>query len=973
MSAIFSEAAPRVESVEFDRLMERLAAADRSLQQEEGTLVVLRSWRWLVPWLFGALVADVLFHLSAPARLGLLPGFVALILGRLVYAIWVGCFRRSPAAKTARVLEPRHPRLGSKLIHVLQLRAQTTDPQLAPLTRELAGDAITNSVADLATFDFQALTATKRPALEGKRLGIALIASLAILGFGHDIVRTEVPRFVDPFGDHPPYSFTRVSITEPAVDGVPVFYGRNLMITAQTHGYRPSDLFMTFHPPGQPEKAVTVPMFDKGTQGFAQQIESVKTDLIVVAHSRNRHSLSTQRFVSVVLTPRLEKATMKIMWPVHTGLPPEERAMPMGKSVKVLAESRIEVRLESNRPLRGGRVDLVKGPGEVESIALSPMAERAVSGGFEVAEPGVLKFSLMDEAGNPSSEPAECSLQVVHDLPPELQVSNPSADAFVAMDFKIEPAFEASDDYGVRTLRIHQAINGKYGQPRIVEYERVTRNARETQPLDLATMGLKSGDKVSFFAEAIDTAPDTHMERSQTVTLTVISVKEYNDFLRERTDMDDIAAKYSDSLKKLQDLIEEQKQLGERAAALKKELETAADKTAAQQKLDALLAKQNELNAQLNKLAGAMEEFVRAEPLYDIEKELGDTLKKQAGQIRESTKSNDEAAKDIAQRSAPLNAPREVDSPMMDDFQKASDEQLAKLGAAEKKAQEDVVQPLEDMALMNAILQDINRFKELDAAQKQVAGQARAYDRKAPLNREDQLALKNLAAMEKRIGGEIEAVQKQLTEDGRAAMEKFPKAGQSAQNLAEKMEDLRLSSHASAAMEAMLAGRGGQGAQLAQKLSEEMAKMFSECNGNCPNMSGELDQYLKIQRGMKPGNNFKQMMQSRKFGSGGKPGFAMGQGQTGQDGTGGYAMEAAPETPVLGNEARPNDRRSRRAGDKGMNRQAPGMNKSGAAVNESDVLQETKSATRDSEATPGESSFEQYHELVERYFKSITK
>ncbi|MEO7319719.1 MAG: hypothetical protein ABIZ56_12075, partial [Chthoniobacteraceae bacterium] len=657
----------------------------------------------------------------------------------------------------------------------------------------------------------------------------------------------------------------------------------------------------------------------------------------------------------------------------YTGLPPEERAVPMGKSVKALAGSRIDVRLESNRPLRTGRVEVVKGPGDVQTVALSPMAERAVAGGFDATAPGLLRFSLVDEAGNTSGETLECSLQVTHDLPPGVQVANPSADSFVAMDFKVEPAFEATDDYGVKTLRIHQGINDAYGEPRVVEYERVTRNSRETQPLDLATMGLKSGDTLSFFAEVIDTAPEAYIARSQTVTLTVISVEEYNDFLRERTDLDDIAAKYSDLLKKLQDLIEEQKHLGEQSAALKKELEAATDKTAAQQKLDALLAKQNELNSQLNKLAGTMEDFVRKEPLYDIEKELGDTLKKQAEQIRESTKSNDDAAKDITQRSAPPNAPRQVDSPMMDDFQKASDEQLAKLGAAEKKAQEDVVQPLEDMALLNEILKDINRFKELDAAQKQVAEQAKAYDKKGPLSREDQLALKNLAAMEKRIGEGIEEVQKRLDEDGKAAIEKFPKAGQSARNLSQKMEDLRLSSHASGAMDAMLAGRGQQGAQLAQKLSDEMAKMFSECNGNCPNMSNELDQYMKIQRGMKSGNNFKQMMQSRKFGSGAKPGFGMGQGETGPDGTGGYAMEAAPEAPVLGNESRPNDSRSKRAGEKGMNRQAPEMNKSGAAVDESDVLQETKSVTRDSEAAQGESSFEQYHDLVERYFKSITK
>ena len=114
-------------------------------------------------------------------------------------------------------------------------------------------------------------------------------------------------------------------------------------------------------------------------------------------------------------------------------------------------------------------------------------------------------------------------------------------------------------------------------------------------------------------------------------------------------------------------------------------------------------------------------------------------------------------------------------------------------------------------------------------------------------------------------------------------------------------------------------------------------------------------------------------MQSRKFGSGSKPGFGMAQGATGPDGTGGYAMQAAPESPVLGNESRPNDSRSRRPGDKGMSQQMPEPDKAGVTISESDVLKDMKPVTRDSEAAQGESSFEQYHEIVDRYFKAITK
>jgi hypothetical protein len=152
-----------------------------------------------------------------------------------------------------------------------------------------------------------------------------------------------------------------------------------------------------------------------------------------------------------------------------------------------------------------------------------------------------------------------------------------------------------------------------------------------------------------------------------------------------------------------------------------------------------------------------------------------------------------------------------------------------------------------------------------------------------------------------------------------------------------------------------------------------MEKMFSECNGSCPNMSDELDQYLKISRGMNPGKNFRQMMQSRKFGSGNKPGFGLAQGETGPDGTSGYAMDSAPEVPVLGNESRPNNSRARRPGEKGFNRSERDADKAVTATDEPDILKNVQASGRDSNAVQGESSIEQYRDLVDKYFKAITK
>ena len=113
ISATTLESPPCADPAEVGRFAARLAVADRSLQQEEGTLIVLRSWRRLWPCLLGAVGGDALLHLSAPVRLGLLLGILALILGTIARAVWVGCVRRSPPEHTARVLEARDPRLGS--------------------------------------------------------------------------------------------------------------------------------------------------------------------------------------------------------------------------------------------------------------------------------------------------------------------------------------------------------------------------------------------------------------------------------------------------------------------------------------------------------------------------------------------------------------------------------------------------------------------------------------------------------------------------------------------------------------------------------------------------------------------------------------------------------------------------------------------------------------------------------------------
>lgn len=137
------------------------------------------------------------------------------------------------------------------------------------------------------------------------------------------------------------------------------------------------------------------------------------------------------------------------------------------------------------------------------------------------------------------------------------------------------------------------------------------------------------------------------------MTLTVITVEEYNAFLREQTDIGDIEAKYSQLLRELHQLAEEQKQLSAQSEALQKQLAAAKSeeqRAALQKTFDELTAKQQQLNQQIQAMAETMENFVRDQPLYDIEAELKDVLAEKAQEIRESVKANEEALQQLAEK-----------------------------------------------------------------------------------------------------------------------------------------------------------------------------------------------------------------------------------------------------------------------------------------------------------------------------------
>jgi hypothetical protein len=951
-------------------LLLRLARADRAWRRVGAAESFLRSWKVVLALVALAVAADLAFQLGGRARLGLSLGGLAALVAFLALLVARAFVRRGGPLQTARLLEERDPSLGSKLVNAIQLREQAADVSRPELTRRLARAAVDEAEAAVGPRDFVPLT--KSPTL-GRSLRGALLALLVflvpVLAFA-PVAWRELLRFVDPFGDHPAHSFTRLRVVTPGDDGSAVVFRRAASVEVEYDGHRPAELFLEVARADGEGETAALPMFPLGERRFAQQIESVEGELIVRARNRSGRSRSEARRIGVILSPQLEGAAAAVAPPDYTRLPTRETKLALERAapptLTVLAGSRIGLSLGSNRPLSIGTLALQEAdpkprefplvPGEGESAATA-RAE------FVAEESGRLLFDLRDVTGLPADREIAASLVVTHDLPPEIDIAEPTADGYIVESFSAEVAFRASDDYGLKSMRLHLGVNGTFRPPVVV----AGTEAPEPPSLRLADaltvwpseLGAVPGDLIEVFGEAVDIRPDPQLARTRTLRLAVVSEEEYNDFLRRQTEIRDLERKYEELHDELRELAAAQRELAAEVASL-----ADAEQPPDQEARDAFAARQAELNAKLGKLAARMESSTRENPLYDLERELQKILDEEATAIRESVAGNQESLADF------LEADPSAET--LASFAEAGDAQAERLDPLREAAEQRLAEAIADADLIQQLLKAIGAYQELYGVQAQLAAQTAPYREAGPLDDEDKGSLRQMAGLERLVGEGLREVVKQLREGSERARETYPRAAQDALDIAEAIEAARLSPLADDGAATMLAGRGPESHERAEHLRQEMEKLMGECSQCQGGMGGELEARLSLARGMSAGRTFDQMAQCRNFGLNLGPGGGMGGGGMGFSGTMGTGgPQAGPQTSLLGGESLLG--RSARESATSSDGRALAESADPVPGREGDpAAAPPRQLQRPSEAIGGEAVPEEYGAVVEAYFRKLT-
>ena len=941
-------------------ILRRLKTADRVWRQGTAFEWLLRLVKWACAALVLVIALDLIAQLNSTPRLILTVLLGLAGAGLVARFIWCGFFQHGPLLRIARLLESRDATIGSKLMNILQLQEQAEDPARPELTRRLAAQAIEEAGAEIAPRKFLPLlkSPTRTRSVLHAAVPLTLLAALA-LTFS-SVTWRQVQRFLDPFGDHPPFSFTQLAVISPAKDGHGVIYRQPVDVEVAFTGHRPDELFLLISQPGVPGETA-VPMLPMGGDRFVQQIDQVTTDLTVRAATTDRRSLSQGRAIAVILTPQLEKSTLLTAPPAYTKIKPRETDLPMGKgsppALTALAGSTLTFTLASNRPLGKGAAaftgatanetaTLIPGTGDLAHTATTSLTAK---------ESGRLSFDLRDAGNLQTDHELAAALTVTHDLPPTIEIAEPAADGFIVDTFETKIPVRLSDDYGLRTTRLHCAINGTWREPKIMnaQDDPPQRDALETLPLRAADFGAKPGDQLTFFADVTDIRPEPQLSRTRTLKLAVISEQQYLDLLRAETEVADLQEKYATLQDELERLAREQRELAEAAATAAKEEK---QDPATQQNL---AAQQGELNRKLEKLAEKMETTVRDQPLYDMEKSLQQVLNKEAEKIRQSVAQNKQ---DAAPGAPSLQ------------LAKAGGEQAERLSPIAKENREAIDAALADAQKMQDLVKPLTAWQVLYEEQQDLASQTAALKQKKELSREDKLALQDMAGRERMVGAGLQEIAKQLREKADAAEDVYPEAAADARNIADAIEDAGLAPMADQASRSMLASRGAESHDRAESLRAAMEKLMPECKNCQPGMGQEFTQRLSLARSMLAGNTFDQMSMCKKFGFG-KPGQGQGMGF---GGTGGM-MAAGGSTPgqqrsLLGGETRLGRR------DKPESATASKGQASGAESPGADLAQEASTApadrvtssSRPATAATSDAAAEEYRDVVDAYFRKLT-
>jgi hypothetical protein len=516
-----------------------------------------------------------------------------------------------------------------------------------------------------------------------------VLLALTVLGVGvvalvsPRMVGTQIARFADPFGDHPPYSPMTFAV-EPG--NARVVYGASLDVRATVAGGQPDRVDLVLSNAAEP-----LPMFPEGDGHWRATLTGVTADASY--RVRTGRARSDEFTLGVITVPKLTDVRFHVQLPAYTHRPPYDGPLPQN-GIAGLPGTTVEVHAKSSRPLSGGSVQF--SPAATPTTA--PASDEVV-GRFTITASGKATIGVTDVDGQPSTETLTAPITLLRDERPIVRMIEPRAESFATPDAVLKVQALAEDDYGISAVQVFRGLNDSRPRPTAIA---VPVDPPPTQfpanlTLALGDYALNPGDVVQLFARAQDTDPaGPKGAESGIVTVRIVSQQDMDRMTVAREGMAALQSKYAVAQRRAEAADAE-------LAKLEKQLAAAdPDKplTAEQQK------KLSDQADALAKAAAEVDKLAAHELPFDLDHALTAQLKEMAKAMRDAAEGTKKAGQPGLSAAGALDKIKAV---------------RKQLGVKRDDLQKEAVQPLEHMAQTFPLIEDQARFLDLAAHQKDLA------------------------------------------------------------------------------------------------------------------------------------------------------------------------------------------------------------------------------------------------------------
>jgi hypothetical protein len=931
---------------------------------------------------------DAIAQWGARMRLALNLGIIGAALVTVVLTHWRLNRAVSRDRMLARLIETEHPEIGNDLTNAIDFEGRLDGHSIggsSPVLMRKGIERAAESFDQLST-----LESLKPPTLRQEYYVLAGVltawALSAILFSGW--IFTELPRFLSPFADHPPYSATQL-IVDPA--GAVVDYGKSLTVKVIAHGRTPENVSLLTQNPGDGQ-VNQVPMFKSQDGSYFQTIEDIRSDLVYWAGVERGRSKYYR--VTLCKTPRIEAVRVHYRYPAYSRLVERNATLSETDStLKAYKGTEVTMNVASNRPLAGGTVNV---SGRAYSCTAQP--NNTVQGVFPLTGQGDFSLTVTDVEGNVSTNPFKGKVAIVPDNRPMVSIVNPAIQSLATPTAKIPIVVEAQDDLGISDVSLFRSLNeSDDARKHLVRQANAGVLVNVAEVLDLADLGVRPGDEIDFYATATDCLPESPQTIStEPYKLQVISEEQYAQMMQNEMTARDLRLKYDNIIRQLDQLVAAQEQLARETQALlgsvaKTVMEKAAhdalgktktpgeiqdatiDASVSQdqrEKLQDLEHRQGELAKQAQALAEKLQEESQSPPVFDIEKDYKQFLSDFSRQTNVAQGHMASSAQEMKEGTpAAAQCLRQLVSARVEQ-QKA----LEALGAQTQELKDKIQQANKEIEQVIKLMADVETFKALYVAQKHLARETKSYSDVEAEDLETRVRLKELAERETSIQHGLETLKKQFREHGEEIRQAYPKVADDALKIAEEIEQRQIPELMQAGAAFLNRGSGVQGYPHVVEALRQMAAMISFCEAAGGAGCKNCEFRLRIQMMLNPGNTMSQLAQGLGMGMGQGEGLGMvGMFGRGASGYGGGRSDIS----IFGNDTFGRDVQPTESSV------IPGTEKAQAqAVNlparhdlSGNIEELTPQSKRDEESNVAGDSrmMAEYRQLIEAYFRKLAE